>query len=140
MDVKWIRWCGMLAGVLVLALMVVIAQGQPREPRWEYTRGWPRGEIQVTNDWQEDVKVSMWSSRRERIGEWIITPGANAVLEADGVQIKVRPSYKIKVGEEWGWVDVGDVGQFQQGTWYVSVRNVWRATHREHPGVPDWKR
>ncbi len=140
MDVKWMRWCGMLAVVLVLALMVVIAQGQPREPRREYTRGWLRGAIQVTNDWQEDVKVSMWSSRRERIGEWTITPGANAVLEADGVQIKVRPSYKIKVGEEWGWVDVGDVGQFQQGTWYVSVRNVWRATHREHPGVPDWKR
>jgi hypothetical protein len=98
MDVKWIRSCGMLAGVLVLALMVVIAQGQPREPRWDNARGWPRGEIQVTNDWQEDVKVSMWSSRGERIGEWIITRGANTMLEADGVQIKVRPSYKIKVG------------------------------------------
>ena len=33
MDVKWIRSCGMLAGVLVLALMVVIAQGQPDEVR-----------------------------------------------------------------------------------------------------------
>jgi hypothetical protein len=140
MDVKWIRGCGMLAVVLLIVSMVVMAQGQPHEPRWEYARGWPRGEIQVTNDWQDDVKVSMWSSRRERIGEWIITPGAHAVLEENGVQIKVRPHYKIKVGEDWGWVDVGDVGQFHQGIWYVSVRNVWRATHRERPGIPDWKR
>jgi len=31
------------------------------------------------------------------------------------------------------------VGQFQHGTWYVSVRTIWRATRRERPGVPDWK-
>src|SRR5262245_37016888 len=135
MNVKWMRWSGLLAVLLVLALMVVVARGQPREPRGDYDRGWPRGEIYVTNDWQDDVKGSMWSSRRERIGEWILTPGAYAMLEADGVRIKVRPRYKIKVGEDWGWVDVGDVGQFHQGIWYVSVRNVWRATHRERPGV-----
>ena len=62
------------------------------------------------------------------------------MLEADGVRIKVRPRDKIKLGEEWGWVDVEDVDQFHQGPWYVSVRNVWRATHRERPAVPDWKR
>jgi hypothetical protein len=137
MDVKWMR---MLAVVLVLAPLLAFAQDYPRAPRWEHPRGGPRGAIYVTNDWQDDVLVSMWSSRRERIGAWIIPPGAHAVLESDGVQIKVRPSYKIKVGEEWGWVDVGDVGQFQQGTWYVSVRNVWRATHRERLGGPDWTR
>ena len=136
---KWMRWCGMLAVILFIAPMVVVAQGQPREPRWGPARGWPRGEISVMNDWQDEVRVSMWSSRRERIGDWLIRPGDQAVLEVDGERIRVRPGYKIKVGEDWGWVDVGEVGQFQQGTWYVSVRTIWRATHQERPGVPDWK-
>ena len=136
---KWMRWCGMLAVILFIAPMVVVAQGQPREPRWGPARGWPRGEISVMNDWQDEVRVSMWSSRRERIGDWLIRPGDQAVLEVDGERIRVRPGYKIKVGEDWGWVDVGDVGQFQQGTWYVSIRTIWRATHHERPGVPDWK-
>ena len=136
---KWMRWCGMLAVVLWLTPMVVVAQGQLREPRWGLARGWPRGEIQVMNDWQDAVRVSMWSGRRERIGDWLISPGDEAVLEVDGERIKVRPGYKIKVGDNWGWVDVGEVGQFQRGTWYVSVRTIWRATHRERPGVPDWK-
>ena len=43
--------------------------------------------------------------------------------------IRVRPNYKIKVGDDWGWVDVGQVGQFQNGRWYVNVRDVWQATH-----------
>src|SRR6266852_497610 len=133
---KWMRWCGMLAVILFIAPIVVVAQG---EPRWGPARGWPRGEISVMNDWQDEVRVSMWSSRRERIGDWLIRPGDQAVLEVDGERIRVRPGYKIKVGEDWGWVDVGDVGQFQQGTWYVSVRTIWRATHQERRGIPDWK-
>jgi hypothetical protein len=138
-HMKWIQWCGMLAIMLVIAPMAVLAQDYSRQPRWGHARGWPRGEIQVVNDWQDAVRISMWSSRRERIGDWIVNPGDQAVLEVDGERIKVRPGYKIKVGEDWGWVDVGEVGQFQQGTWYVSVRTIWRATHGERRGVPDWK-
>ena len=115
--------------------MAVLAQDYPREPRWGSARGWLRGKIFVTSDWQEVVQVSLWSGRRERIGDWIISPGAQAVLEVDGERIKVRPGYKIKVGEDRGWVDVGEVGQFQQGTWYVRVRTIWRATHQERRGA-----
>jgi hypothetical protein len=97
---KWIQWCGLLAIMLVIAPMVVLAQDYSREPRWGHARGWPRGEIQVMNDWQDAVRVSMWSSRRERIGDWIINPGDQAVLEVDGERIKVRPGYKIKVGDD----------------------------------------
>ncbi len=79
----------------------------------------PRGLLEVINDWQDEVKVTVWSHHRERI--------------------KVRPHYKIKVGEDWGWVDVGQVGEFQNGVWYVRVRDIWRATHGRHSGVPDWK-
>ena len=139
MDATWMQRCAMLAVLLVIAPMTVLAQDYPREPRWGSARGWPRGDISVLNDWQDAVRVSLWSGRRERIGDWIMSPGDQAVLEIEGERIKVRPGYKIKVGEDWGWVDVGEVGQFQQGTWYVSVRHVWRATHREHRGGPDWK-
>ncbi len=99
---KWIQWCGLLGVMLVIAPMAVLAQDYSREPRWGHARGWPRGEIQVMNDWQDAVRVSIWSSRRERIGDWIINPGDQAVLEVDGERIKVRPGYKIKVGEDWG--------------------------------------
>ena len=47
--------------------------------------------------------------------------------------IRVRSNYKMKVGDDWGWVDVGQVGQFQNGVWHVTVRNVWAATHQDHP-------
>jgi hypothetical protein len=138
MYAKRMRWWSMLAVMLVIAPMIGVAQDYRREPRWG-SRGWPRGEIDVTNDWQEAVRVSMWSGRRERIGDWIISPGEQVVLEVGGERIKVRPGYKIKVGEDWGWIDVGEVAQFHQGTWYVSVRTIWRATHGERRGVPDWK-
>ena len=138
-HMQWRHVYGILAVMLVIAPLVVVAQDDRREPRGGHTRGWPRGEIAVINDWQDDVKVSLWSGRRERIGDWILRPGEQAGLEVEGERIKVRPGYKIKVGEDWGWVNVGEVGQFQQGTWYVSVRDVWRATHRERWGVPDWK-
>ena len=136
---KWMRVCGMLAVMLMIAPLLAMAQNDRPEPRWGSARGWPRGEIHVMNDWQDAVRVTMWSGRRERIGDWIISPGDQTMLEVDGERIRVRPGYKIKVGDDWGWVDVGEVGQFQQGTWYVSVRDVWRATHRERRGVPDWK-
>jgi len=140
MHKRWIAWCGMLAVVLCIAPLVGVAQDYPRRERYGNAPDWPRGIIQVTNDWQDEVRLTLWSHRRERIGEWSLSPGVTAFLDVDGDRIKVRSSYKIKVGEEWGWVDVGEVGRFRNGTWYVSVRNVWRATHRGRPGVPDWKR
>jgi hypothetical protein len=117
-----------------------VVQSQLREPRSGNVPDRPRGIIQITNDWRDEVRLSLWSHRREPVGEWTIGAGDNVVLEADGERIKVRPSYKIKVGEDWGWVNLGEVGQFQQGTWFVNVRSIWSATHRERRGVPDWKR
>ncbi len=80
--------------------------------------------------------MNMWSDQRERIGAWSIRPGENVVLQERGQRIRVRPNYKMKVGEDWGWVDVGQVGQFQNGTWYVNVRDVWQATHRDRHESP----
>jgi hypothetical protein len=58
------------------------------------------------------------------------------VLQERSQRIKVRPTYKIKVGDDWGWVDVAQVGQFQNGTWYVNVWDVWQATHAERRDSP----
>ena len=41
------------------------------------------------NDWQNAVRVTMWSGRRERIGDWIISPGNQTMLEVDGDIVEV---------------------------------------------------
>jgi hypothetical protein len=140
MHSKGMRWWLMLAVVVCITPLVAIAQPQPREPRSESGAERSRGAIQVVNDWRDEVNLSMWSDQRERIGEWSIRPGEQVVLQERGQRIRVRPNYKIKVGEDWGWVDVGQVGQFQHGTWYVNVRDVWQATHRDRPRDSDDRR
>ena len=129
MHAKRMTLWWMLAAILVLMPLLATAQ----VPYWEArpTRNYDRarGPIQVVNDWRDVVHVSMWSDNRERIGEWVVRPGERALLGEARRPIRVRPTYKIKVGDDWGWVDVGQVGQFQNGTWYITVRDVWQATH-----------
>lgn len=127
MNAQWLKVGGMLAVLLLIAT-----------PDWvaaqEYGRGegGRRGTIRVTNDWRDDVKLTMWTSDRERIGEyWTLSPGDSSFLEYRDVRIKVRSSYKIKVGDDWGRVNLRDVGEFQDGVWYVNVRDIWRATHQD---------
>ena len=62
------------------------------------------------------------------------------MLQDRDERIRVRPNYKIKVGNDWGWMDVEQVDQFQNGTWYVNVRNVWAATHYDRPEGRDSRR
>jgi len=131
MDAKWRRVWGMLAVVLCLAPLVAIAQPQPREPRSNSSADQPRGAMQVVNDWQDEVSLSVWSENRERLGEWLIRPGENVALQERGERIRVHSNYKIKLGADAGWVDVGEVGQLQNGVWHVNVRNVWAATHHQ---------
>ena len=136
MRYKWMKVWGMLAVVLCIVPLLAVAQPQPREPRSDRGADRPRGAMHVVNDWRDEISLSMWSDQRERIGEWAIRPGEQVVLQERGQRLRVRPSYKIKVGEDWGWVDVGQVGQFQNGTWYVHVRDVWQATHRDRYESP----
>ena len=120
---------GILVAVLALTPLLASAQAYYRESRPVQNHDQARGPIQVINDWRDVVNVSMWSAQRERIGAWVVRPGERALLGEARRPIRVRPNYKIKVGDDWGWVDVGQVGQFQNGTWYVNVRDVWQATH-----------
>ena len=131
MNSKSMKLWGMLAVVLLLTPLLAVAQVTYRESRPIQNYEQPRGPIQVVNDWRDVVNVSMWSESRERLGEWVVRPGERAMLGEARRPIRVRPNYKIKVGEDWGWVDVGQVGQFQNGTWYVNVRDVWQATHNQ---------
>jgi hypothetical protein len=148
---KMIKMLTLLATVLLAAPGGAIAQDRYSQPEPERSRDQPRGQIQITNDWRDTVNVTMWTHRRERIGEsWQIDSGETALLAVDGARIKVRPNYKIKVGDDWGWVNLGAVGEFSRGTWYVNVRDIWRATHqrgdrggrsgRGDENVPDWQR
>ncbi len=107
MHTKGMKLWGMLGAVLVLTPLLAVAQGQYRESRQARNYAQARGPIQVVNDWRDVVNVSMWSESRERIGEWVVRPGEQALLGEARRPIRVRPNYKIKVGEDWGWVDVG---------------------------------
>jgi hypothetical protein len=72
--------------------------------------------VQVINDWRDDINLSMRSDTQERLGEWAIRPGENMVLQERGERIRARPNYKITVGDGGDWVDVGQIGQFRNGT------------------------
>lgn len=93
-----------------------------------------RPEIYVTNDWRDLVRITLWKERGERISkrEWLLESGESAYLaNEDGRRLRVRGSDKIKVGDDWGRVRIDEVGEFRNGVWYVNVRDIWRATHRD---------
>jgi len=132
MPLQWRRVWGILAVAFLLTPFAVVAQ--------EGRRG-DRGDMQVTNDWEHTVRVTLWKQRGEQISRrsWTIPQGQSVVLgDEGGRSIRVRSEDKIKVGEDWGRVDIGAVGQLQSGVWTMSVRNIWQATHqhRGRPGVP----
>ena len=132
MPLQWRRVWGILAVAFLLTPFAVVAQ--------EGRRG-DRGDIQVTNDWEHTVRVTLWKQRGEQISRrsWTIPQGQSVVLgDEGGRSIRVRSEDKIKVGEDWGRVDIGAVGQLQGGVWNMSVRTIWQATHqhRGRPGVP----
>jgi hypothetical protein len=78
MYAKWMQRWGMVAVVLGLAPLLAVAQPRPREARPErsadqYSRtDRSRGDMQVVNDWRDEVSLSLWSDNRERLGEWTI--------------------------------------------------------------------
>jgi len=132
MPLQWRRVWGILAVAFLLTPFAVVAQ--------EGRRG-DRGDMQVTNDWEHTVRMTLWKQRGEQISRrsWTIPQGQSVVLgDEGGRSIRVRSEDKIKVGEDWGRVDIGAVGQLQSGVWNMSVRNIWQATHqhRGRPGVP----
>ncbi len=143
MHAKWMRLWGMVAVVLLLAPLMAVAQYGSRETHpyssSDRSRG-SRGEIEVVNDLRDEVSLSMLSENRELLGEWSIRPGENVVLQDRGERIRVRPNDKIKIGNDGEWVDVGRVGQFQDGMWRVDVRDIWAATQQDRPVGRDSQR
>jgi hypothetical protein len=140
MHAKWMRPWRVVAVVLLLAPLMAVAQPRPREARPDRSADRSRGEMQVVNDLRDEVSLSMWSDNQERLGEWSLRPGENVVLQERGERIRVRPNYKITVGDGGDWVDVGQIGQFRNGAWHVNVRDVWVATHQDRPEGRDARR
>ena len=111
--------------LLAMVPTLAVAQGYGRD------RATERGTIRVDNNWRDAVHITIWTNRGEELGGgWRFASGESAFLADGERKIKVRPNYKIKVGDGWGRVNIRDVGQFQNGVWYVNVRDLWRATHR----------
>ena len=125
MNLKiWMKLGGILAVLLVTAPMLAVAQGYNRD------RSTQRGPIRIDNNWRDPVHIIVWTNRGEELGGgWQLGAGDAAFLAVGERKIKVRPNYQIKVGDDWGRVKVGNVGRFQNGVWYVNVRDLWRTTH-----------
>ena len=140
MPTTWMRLWGMVAVVLLLAPLMAVGQPRPREARQDSSADRSRGEVQVINDWRDEINLSMRSDNQERLGEWSIRPGEKVVLQERGARSKVRSDDKIKLGDDGGSVDVGQVGQFQNGVWHVNVRNIWAATQQDRPEGRDSRR
>ncbi len=141
MHTKWMRLWGLGALILVLApLLAVGQQPRPRESRQDRSSDRSRGEVQVANDWRDEITLSLRTDNQERLGEWSIRPGENVVLQERGERIRIRPNYKITVGDGGDWVDVGKVGQFRDGIWHVNVRDVVTAAYQNHPEGRDARR
>ena len=140
MHTTWMRLWGMVAVVLLLAPLLAVGQPRPREARQDRSADRSRGEVQVINDWRDAINLSMRSDNQERLGEWSIRPGEQVVLQERGERLRIRPNYKITVGDDGDWVDVEQVGQFQNGTWYVNVRNVRAAIQQDRPEGRDSRR
>jgi hypothetical protein len=143
MHAKWMRRWRMVAVILLLAPLMAVAQSQRREIRpYSSSDGSreSRGEIQVLNDLRDEVSLSMLSENRELLGEWSIRPRENVVLQGRGERIRVRQNDKIKIGNDGEWVDIGQVGQFQDGVWRVDVQDIWAATQQDRPEGRDSKR
>jgi len=133
MHTKWMRLWGLGTLILVLTPLLAVGQTRTREALPAKSSDRSRGEVQVTNDWRDEINLSMRKDNQEQLGEWSIRPGENVVLQERGERIRILPNYKITVGDGGDWVDVGKVGQFRNGTWYVNVRDVWAAAHQDRP-------
>jgi hypothetical protein len=96
--------------------------------------------VQVVNDWRDEITLSLRTDNQERVGEWSIRPGEQVVLQERGERIRIRPNYKITVGDSGDWVDVDQVGQFRDGSWHVNVRDVVTAAYQNHPEGRDARR
>jgi hypothetical protein len=133
MHATWMRPWGMVAVVLLLTPLLAIAQSRAREALPDRSADRSRGEVQVANDSRDDITLSLRTDNQERLGEWSIRPGEQVVLQERGERIRIRPNYKIMVGDSGDWVQVDQVGQFRNSTWYVNVRDVVAAAYQNHP-------
>jgi hypothetical protein len=140
MHTKWMRLWGLGVLLLVLTPLLAVGQTRTREALPAKSSDRSRGEVQVVNDWRDEILLSMRTDNQERLGEWSIRPGENVVLQERGERIRIRPNYKITVGDSGDWVDVGKVGQFRDGIWHVKVRDVVTVAYQNHPEGRDARR
>jgi len=86
--------------------------------------------IRVFNNYKDTVVLTLWTPNKEKVGTWTLPNGKSAYLNnSEGRRLRVSSLAKIKVGEEWGWVDVGQVAEQRNNTWIVDVRTIWQKTH-----------
>ena len=88
----------------------------------------PHGEIRVTNDTDTQVSFIISSDKYSRLS-YTLKPGANPYLLKDGVRIRVSGRDSIHVAD-WGGADIGDIANFYDGIWNLSIRQARRELRR----------
>lgn len=130
---------GIAAALFALPLLATAQQDleSDRDRRWLQPPDHRRAYVKVTNDWRDTIRLTMWTKRGTQIGDaWTIRPGQDGYLREGGKRITALPEYSLRVGNDPGATYVETVGKRRGDTWYISVRDVWRATHQEggYPG------
>jgi hypothetical protein len=75
MHTKWMRLWGLVAFILVLTPLLAVGQTRAREALPSKSSDRSRGEVQVANDWRDEIVLSMRTDNQEQLGEWSIRPG-----------------------------------------------------------------
>jgi hypothetical protein len=105
------------------------------EKRWLRPPDERRAYVKITNDWRDTVRLTMWTKRGTQIGSaWTIRSGQAGYLKEDRQRITATEDYSIRVGDDSTAIPVGRVGERRDDVWYVTVRDIWRATHRHGRG------
>jgi hypothetical protein len=97
-----------------------------------------RGEIQIKNDSDRQMTLTMWVNRHGKTNEWswAIQPQADTYLAYDNIRIEVKGGDQIRVGQNEGSVRLDEVAAWKDGHWVCNVRDIRRALRPGTAPIP----
>lgn len=117
--------------LLMVSTIVYAGNAVDSEKPWLKPPDEKRAYVFIKNDYSASVKLSMWNKRGAQVGEyWVLLPGQSGYLTESGQKVAVSGEYTLKVGNDPGEAEVAEVSERHGKTWNVSVKKVWRETHK----------
>ncbi|MGD0280764.1 MAG: hypothetical protein ABSB95_00205 [Dissulfurispiraceae bacterium] len=89
-----------------------------------------RGEIRIVNDTESQVSIYVTTEKYGRIGVFTFKPGQNSYLLYGEGNLKLRVSGNDEIEiADWGKTYIGDVAEFVDGVWNLSIRHAHHEMH-----------